>query len=256
MKIQFASDLHLEFGENSKWLKSNPLKAEGDILILVGDIGYLGDANYMTHPFWDWASENFKQVIVVPGNHELYKYFDINELHEGWELEVRPNVKVHYNSVIHLAPDTDLILSTLWAFIHPLEEYLTERCVSDFKRIRNGKYRLNAKRFNIEHEKCRRFIEKAVTVSKARHIIVATHHVPSFELMSEEFKGSSINGAFTVELGEMIASSRIEYWIYGHSHRNIDRIVGNTKCISNQLGYVFQNEHIDFRLDAMIEIEN
>lgn len=134
MKIQFASDLHLEFGENSKWLKSNPLKAEGDILILVGDIGYLGDANYMTHPFWDWASENFKQVIVVLGNHELYKYFDINELHEGWELEVRPNVKVHYNSVIHLAPDTDLILSTLWAFIHPLEEYLTERCVSDFKR--------------------------------------------------------------------------------------------------------------------------
>lgn len=256
MKIQFASDLHLEFGENSKWLKSNPLKAEGDILILVGDIGYLGDANYMTHPFWDWASENFKQVIVVPGNHELYKYFDINELHEGWELEVRPNVKVHYNSVIHLAPDTDLILSTLWAFIHPLEEYLTERCVSDFKRIRNGEYRLNAKRFNIEHEKCRRFIEKAVTVSKARHIIVATHHVPSFELMSEEFKESSINGAFTVELGEMIASSRIEYWIYGHSHRNIDRIIGNTKCISNQLGYVFQNEHIDFRLDAMIEIED
>ena len=74
--------------------------------------------------------------------------------------------------------------------------------------------------------------------------------------MSEEFKGSSINGAFTVELGEMIASSRIEYWIYGHSHRNIDRIIGNTKCISNQLGYVFQNEHIDFRLDAMIEIED
>lgn len=89
MKIQYASDLHLEFGENSKWLKSHPMKAEGDILILAGDIGYLGDANYMTHPFWDWASENFKQVIVVPGNHELYKYFDINELHEGWKLEVR-----------------------------------------------------------------------------------------------------------------------------------------------------------------------
>lgn len=75
MKIQYASDLHLEFGENSKWLKDNPLIPSADILVLAGDIGYLGDAIYRTHPFWDWASQNYKQVIVVPGNHELYKFF-------------------------------------------------------------------------------------------------------------------------------------------------------------------------------------
>lgn len=115
MRIQYASDLHLEFGENSKWLKEHPLIPSADILVLAGDIGYLGDDNYQKHPFWDWASENFKQVIVVPGNHELYKYYDINELHEGVILEVRPNVKVHYNDVIHLDEETDLIVSTLWA---------------------------------------------------------------------------------------------------------------------------------------------
>lgn len=254
MRIQYASDLHLEFGENSKWLKANPLVPSADILILAGDIGYLGDDNYKTHPFWDLVSENYKKVIVIPGNHELYKYYDINELREGWSLSIRKNVKAYYNSVIPLDENTDLIVSTLWSKISPAEEFMTERCVSDFASIRNGKFRLSAQRFNEEHDRCRFFIDKAVKESKAKNIIVATHHVPSFYLMADEFKGSSINGAFTVELGDFIANSRINYWIYGHSHRNIEKRIGNTVCISNQLGYVFQNEHHTFRPDAVIEL--
>ena len=57
MRIQYASDLHLEFADNWRYLKEHPLEVCGDILVLAGDIGYLGDDNYRTHPFWDWASE-------------------------------------------------------------------------------------------------------------------------------------------------------------------------------------------------------
>lgn len=158
MEIQYASDLHLEFHENSRWLKDNPLAATGDVLILAGDIGYLGDDNYAHHPFWDGCAEAFRQTIVIPGNHELYKSFDINDLHESWQLDIRPNVKVCYNCVIQLAPNIDLIASTLWAMIHPWDEYQTERGVTDFHRIRNGQFRLSAQRFNQEHERCREFI--------------------------------------------------------------------------------------------------
>lgn len=38
--------------------------------------------------------------------------------------------------------------------------------------------------------------------------------------------------------------SRIDAWIYGHSHTNIDTEIGCTKVIFNQMGYVFENEHV------------
>lgn len=150
MKIQYASDLHLEFKENSSYLKQHPLSVSGEILVLPGDIGYIGD-----EPL-DWT------------------------------------------------------------------------------------------RFNNEHYHCFRFLEQSVKQSLAKHIIVATHHVPSFKLLAPEFKGSPLNGAFTVELESYIVASPIKYWIYGHSHRNIDKIIGHTQCLSNQFGYVFQNEHLSF----------
>lgn len=253
MKIQFASDLHLEFHDNSRWLKDNPLIPVGDILLLAGDIGYLGDENYSKHPFWNWCAEYFKETIVVPGNHELYKGLDINDLSEGWELKIRNNVRVVYNKVLHYG-DIDIICSTLWAEIPLREAYFTEKEVSDFRRIRDGERFLSWARFNEEHRKCIDFICRSVEESKAKTKIVVTHHVPSFQLMAEEFRGSMINGAFTSNLDKMIENLSINYWIYGHSHRNIETEIGGTKMLTNQLGYVFANEHIDFNGKKFIEI--
>lgn len=254
MKIQYASDLHLEFRENSNYLKEYPLSVSGEILVLAGDIGYIGDDNYSKHPFWDWASEIYSRVIVVPGNHEFYKMFDIDQLYNGWTLEIRKNISCYYNVVIPLDDETDLIATTLWGHIELHNAFRTESVISDFHRIRQGNEALDWNRFNEEHNRCFRFLDESVKHCKAKHIIVASHHVPSYELVAPEFKGSPLDGAFTVELGDYIAASPIEYWIYGHSHRNIDKIIGNTRCVSNQLGYVFQNEHISFEKRKHISI--
>ena len=49
---------------------------------------------------------------------------------------------------------------------------------------------------------------------------------------------------FYKEYGELIADSRIDAWIYGHSHTNIDTEIDGTRIISNQMGYVFEDEHL------------
>lgn len=262
MRIQYVSDLHLEFPQNRQWLAKHPLEVTGDILLVAGDSAYLdlpesGNDTYSAYKFWDWASEHYKQVIVCFGNHDFYGYYDLATMSNGFCKEIRHNVYAYYNNVVHLN-GIDLIVSTLWSKIKPYDAFLTEKNVSDFYRIKYDGHRLTADDFNREHERCLAFIEQAISESDAEKIIVVTHHVPTQLCTAVEFKNSTINGAFTVELGEFIADHRIDYWIYGHSHRNIKAQIGETLIMSNQLGYVSDNEHLKngFNPSAMIEVFN
>ena len=72
MKIQYCSDLHMEFHENMRFMKSLPLEPVGDVLVIAGDVGYLVDTTIPRLRFWKWASENYRQVLMIAGNHEYY----------------------------------------------------------------------------------------------------------------------------------------------------------------------------------------
>ena len=61
MKIQYMSDLHLEFSDNSRWMKHNELPVTGDVLVLAGDIFYLKNKVAPLSNFWKWASVNYRQ---------------------------------------------------------------------------------------------------------------------------------------------------------------------------------------------------
>ncbi len=252
MKIQYASDLHLEFRENASYMKHYPLIIVGDVLVLAGDIYYLGD-DYTQHPFWDWCAENYRQTIVCLGNHEFYRYYNLASLCGSVEIEIRPNVRAYYNRIVTIN-DIDFIVSTLWAHVDMKDAAYTERCLSDFHRILYGEDMLTFSDFNREHAVCLNFIKQAVKASTAERKIVVTHHVPSFQMQDPRFADSHANGGFIVELEGYIKDSGIDYWIYGHSHYNKDVRVGRTWCVSNQLGYVFHNEGATFRPDKFINL--
>ena len=254
MKIQYASDLHLEFLENSKFLRDNPIIPVGETLLLAGDIGCLGDESYNTHPFWDWVSDNFRQTLIVPGNHEFYRSGDVGTIKNGCITEIRPNVKCYYNTVVSI-DDIDFILCTLWSNIRIENAFVTQQNVSDFYRIAYNGLRLTAHNFNQLHADSVAFLQNTLQTENNRKRIVVSHHVPTTLCMADEFKNSRINGAFVAELYDFIFDNCINYWIYGHSHRNMPEMdINDTKMLTNQLGYVHLKEHIAFNPKACIEI--
>ena len=254
MKIQYASDIHLELSDNSRFIKSMPFEVAGDVLVFAGDTGYLRDRTLANLKFWKWASANYREVLLVPGNHEFYGNGDVLAYGDSWSREILPNVHYYQNKVVRIN-DTDFILSTLWSYIPPQDEYIVSRGMNDFRQILYDGRRFTTDDFNAEHQKCLAFIKQSVSESDAKHIVVVTHHLPTLEVVAPQHKGSLLNSAFATELGDFIADSQIDVWIFGHSHANIDATIGSTRIVSNQMGYVYYGEHLqDFKGDKFIEL--
>lgn len=253
MKIQYCSDLHLEFYENLRYMKSFAFGVAGDILIISGDIGYLSDKNIERLKLWKWMSERYRQVLMVAGNHEFYNNGDIAAMGESWQKMLLPNVGYYHNRVVRI-DDTDFILSTLWSRIPPMDEMVVQSGMNDYRQILYKRHRLTAKDITDEFEKNFAFIQESVERSDAEKIVVVTHHLPTFAAIDERYCGDPLNVAFATELGNYIADSRINVWIYGHAHHQTDLMIGDTHLVSNPLGYVFEGENVAFNGSAFIEI--
>jgi len=110
MRIQYMSNLHMELYDNSRYIKAaiervqmkagfqsaeceqarpkgkaKEFEVVGDVLVLAGDTFYLRDIIAPQKRFWNWASENFRQVLLVPGNHEFYSNSDVTARGDSWQ---------------------------------------------------------------------------------------------------------------------------------------------------------------------------
>ena len=69
-----------------------------------------------------------------------------------------------------------------------------------------------------------------------------------------KFVNNRASGAFIVELEDYIRDSGIDYWIYGHSHVSLEVCVGQTRIVSNQLGYIGLGEGKDYCKTKLLEL--
>ncbi len=244
MKIQYVSDLHLEFEENEEYLSRNPLEVSGEILILAGDV--VPFVNYHKAIwFFKWCSDNYRATYWVMGNHDYYGY-DVRRGQGEGSVRIAERVFLVTNMAI-VCEDVKLIFSPLWSKISPQNAIKIERSISDFRLIKCNGGRFTADHFNKFHAECLEFITEQIAKPSDKKKVVITHHVPTFMNYPEQYKGDVINEAFGVELFDLIESYDVVAWIYGHHHSNVpDFKIGNTDMLTNQMGYLKYVENKGF----------
>ncbi len=249
MKIQYCSDLHLEFSANRNYLQQHPLQPVGDILLLAGDILPL-ILSARPSDFLDFAADNFEEVFWIAGNHEYYK-FDLGKINAPFFEKMRSNVYLVNNQVVTRG-DVNIICSTLWSHIRPENEQLIRQSLNDFAVIEmNGKPFTPAD-FNQLHLDCMAFITKSLNTHTTGKNIVLSHHVPTLQYYPSWYK-SPLTDAFAIELEDFIMEKQPDYWVFGHHHTNIKPFnIGKTRMLTNQLGYVQQGPSRHFKTDALI----
>lgn len=248
--LQYASDLHLEFPANKEFLKKHPLHPLANILVLAGDVVPFAIID-KHQDFFNLLSDQFEAVYWLPGNHEYY-HFDIAERSGVLNEKIRSNVFLVNNTSVVLE-NTRLIFSTLWSKISAGYQWQIERSLNDFYQIKLNGFRFSAEKYNELHQESLAFLQKEINESATEQLAVFTHHCPTFMNYPKQYKGDPLNEAFAVELFYFIESSNISYWVYGHHHSNTPQFtIGKTKLITNQLGYVQQNEHLKFETNKSI----
>lgn len=252
MIIQFASDLHLEFPDNEEFLRANPIQPRGEILLLAGDIVPF----YRIEQYRDFflsCSDQFEKTYWIAGNHEYY-HGNIANKTGSFTEKIENNVYLVNNHSVHHG-NVRIMFSTLWTPISDENARHIQNGVNDYHLIKDGEKRFTAARSTRLFEENLNFLREAVAHTEKEKNIVVTHHVPTFDDYPREYTGSVLNEAFAVDLNAFIESSKVDYWIFGHHHRNVPKFrVGDTHLVTNQLGYVKNKEHYKFKVDCIIEV--
>lgn len=236
VKIQYVSDLHLEFNKNDENYKlEDYIDIKGDFLILAGDIGNPYDKRFKN--FIIDCCSKFVKVIMVAGNHEYY-FNDIEEvdnLLRTWAYEIYNFIFLQQN---YLKMGNILILGcTLWSKIHPGAEESVKAFVNDYKNIKN----FTVERCNEIHNSHLDWLKNRIEEGNKRGdiIIVITHYPLIFYPYKKDFRITDC--AFENDYYNML--STINYSISGHIHKCMNKLINGCEVHLNCRGYYDNNKY-------------
>ena len=233
MRIQLASDLHLELLR--RWPDACLVApAPGaDVLVLAGDIhrGLRAIERFAAWPV---------PVLYLAGNHEYYGgqwetlRSDLRRAADGTAVRFLDNDVVTLDGVRFLG-------STLWtdyalAGINPTAAMAAaEGFLLDHRRILTASGPFRARQALDEHLRSRAWLARELSVDRSMPTVVITHHAPHPGSIHDRFAGSPVNAAFASDLAGLVEQA--DLWLHGHMHDSFDYRVGRCRVVCNPRGY-------------------
>ncbi|MEW7374975.1 metallophosphoesterase family protein [Pseudomonas putida] len=226
MKLMVYSDLHLEFAHFT------PPCSGADVIVLAGDI-------HTKARGVRWANETFDgQVVYVCGNHEFYGGH-IDRTLQKMKAAVGPHVRVLENEA-WVWNGTRFLGATTWTDFSSTGSTSVGMSVAasrmnDFQMIRaDASYRRLrpldvAARNTISHHWLARELDKPFD----GRTVVVTHHAPVMSVI--DGPRDHLTAAYTNHWPELV--EKADLWIFGHTHRSVDMMVGRCRVVSNPRGY-------------------
>jgi Icc-related predicted phosphoesterase len=234
MKTQIISDIHVEHYKGiSKFIPSK----EAEVIIFAGDI--VGNPNQAKEFFTNLRKQTEATFLYVLGNHEFLGNI-FSETDKKYKDAVKDIPNMHFlNKKTYIQDNTTFIGCTMWT------DYDKQRGLRsaiygmiDFELIlENERQLLNPNTILNENKKSIKFIKKSLISKTTEKAIVITHHMPSFSMIQPQYKNSSLNGSFAMDLDNFILDLQPNYWVCGHTHSFIDTWIDKTHIICNQIGY-------------------
>jgi UDP-2,3-diacylglucosamine pyrophosphatase LpxH len=232
MRLHILCDLHLEFGP----VMIPPTEAE--VVVLAGDIHVGGQG-------CAWARSELpaKPIVYVLGNHEFYRR-SLPELTESLKRETDgSHIHLLENDAVEINGYT-FLGCTLWTdFLLSGDPQtamqVAEGMMSDYQVIRFSPENrpLRARDTRRLHAESVAWLRKALGTSDPARTIVVSHHAPSARSEAPFHSNSPLRAAFGSDLDSLIERSGVPLWIHGHTHYNVDYVIGSTRVMTNQRGY-------------------
>ncbi|MCY4477353.1 MAG: metallophosphoesterase [Gammaproteobacteria bacterium] len=253
MKIQIASDLHLEMRRyNEPEIHDFYPVEDREVLVLAGDIGTYVNA-------WSFVEQELRRspVIYVPGNHEYYTWQTREHTDDAWKIKAKQYPDLHYlvaegvtiNGVRFWGAPW---YSDLFGRRDPGHLRMIAESLNDFDRKFDDFGRWTVHRHLEEHARQTQLLREEADLVD----VVVTHWPPTRDAIAPRFKGDGMNGYFVNDREDLVEDIGAQIWISGHVHDPYRAVIGNTLVIGNPTGYPGeQPESGLFRPDFAIELE-
>jgi len=257
MRIKIFSDLHLEFRNNLFDHIHEPHPDDGiTTLCLSGDIS----TGMGAREFVEEMCKHFKHVLMICGNHEYY-HNDFLKVNEDWkkyeETEAPKNFHFLYNDW-RILDGVRFLGATMWTSFgdgEPMHMATAHRIMADYQEIRCNGERITPHFILREHDKAMDFLVAKFDEPFEGKTVVMSHHSPGNELKRKGHRMDRAGVCYFADIEELVGyHDCVDLWTHGHTHRNWDYMINNTRVICNPYGYWGYSTNADFDRSLIVEI--